>query len=481
MASVRTRLRPYHLLLIVWATDMILTALADIAIVALAMCLTWAAFAERDMAYAGNFVSLRLQPARLLGGWLNAFGLLMLLLLLGEEARGVLPDAGMPAILSGSGATAGWMLCLFASGLSFLLLGRLGLVGLLSRFAPADLDRAGTSALRAVVVGHGEHGARVCADLQNFAAPIRILGLVDAAGMLASGADDAPRDQDEVDFRHHAEQAGSLAALLRRSPIDTVILALPREAANKMPGILESLSSLPVDIWLAPDFAADSNPALRPIVGNLPLLRLRGRPLTTFQLAVKKVEDMAAALFLLVLMAPVMLLIAAAIKCESRGPVIFIQQRRGYNERLIGVLKFRTMYVEQQDAHAVRQTVRDDERVTRVGQVLRRLSLDELPQLINVLRGEMSVVGPRPHAQQTKAAGMLFDDVVANYGARHRVKPGITGWAQINGWRGETDTVEKIARRVEYDIDYIENWSLRRDLAIMAKTALRMLADREAY
>jgi lipopolysaccharide/colanic/teichoic acid biosynthesis glycosyltransferase len=133
------------------------------------------------------------------------------------------------------------------------------------------------------------------------------------------------------------------------------------------------------------------------------------------------------------------------------------------------------------DDHASQQTVRGDKRVTKVGRILRRLSLDELPQLINVMRGEMSVVGPRPHALQTKAEGMLFDAVVENYAERHRVKPGITGWAQVNGWRGETDTVEKIVKRVEFDLHYIANWSLRRDLAIICKTVLRMPADRKAY
>jgi Undecaprenyl-phosphate glucose phosphotransferase len=495
----RTRLRSYHLLLIVWAADILTVALAciasrlaavgarqpwhvaDGAIVLLAMCLSWACFAERDMSHSGRFLSLRLQPARLFSGWLNAFGLLMLLLLLGEEMRGVLPTTGLPAILSGSGATAGWMLCLFASGLAFLLLGRLALVGLLSRVAPADLDSDGMTAMRAVVVGSGMHGAQILADLQASKAPIRVLGLVDEHGAPADPRPGARQDQDQIDFRVNALRAQSLTDLLRRGPIDTVVLALPRAAAPSMRGLVERLSHLPVDIWLAPDFDAEAAHALQSFVGNMPLVRLRGRPLTTFQLAVKKLEDMVAASLLLALAAPLMLVIALAIKLESSGPVMFRQTRRGYNERLIGVLKFRTMYADKADADAARQTVRGDERVTRVGRVLRRFSLDELPQLINVLRGEMSVVGPRPHALQTKAAGTLFDDVVANYGIRHKVKPGITGWAQINGWRGETDTVEKIVKRVEFDIDYIENWSLRRDLAIMFRTAFRMVADREAY
>jgi Undecaprenyl-phosphate glucose phosphotransferase len=494
----RTRLRPYHLLLIVWSADMVLAALAGIAsriaalgpgrawhmgdaiVVVVIALLTWAAFADQDMAHVGNFVSLRLQRSRMLGGWLNAFGILMLLLLAGEALHSALPGSLVLPTLAGHTGTALWMLWLFASGLAFLTVGRLALVRLLARLAPADLDRDGTASLRAVVIGEGLHGARIFADLRALPAPIRVLSLVDRTGAVTDATPDAALDQDELDFRVHARAATSLVELLRRGPIDTVVVALPRGTEHQVRDILDSLTFLPVDVWLAPDFGGETDPALHPLVGDMPLLHLRGRPLTTFQLAVKKLEDMVVASLLMLVAGPVMLLIALAIKLDSRGPVMFVQVRRGYNERLIGVLKFRTMRADMTDEHAERQTVRDDERVTRVGRFLRRFSLDELPQLINVLRGEMSVVGPRPHALQTKAAGVLFDEVVAKYGARHRVKPGITGWAQINGWRGETDTVEKIVKRVEFDIDYIENWSLHRDLAIICKTALRVLVDREA-
>jgi len=183
----------------------------------------------------------------------------------------------------------------------------------------------------------------------------------------------------------------------------------------------------------------------------------------------------------LVCLSPLMLLVALAIKLDSKGPIFFRQQRFGFNNNLIGVYKFRSMYADQADMHARKQVTKDDPRVTRVGRFIRKTSLDELPQLINVLRGELSLVGPRPHATQTMAANQLYQDVVGGYFARHRMKPGITGWAQVNGWRGETDTIEKIERRVEHDLYYIENWSLALDLYILTMTPFALLNLKNAY
>ena len=176
-----------------------------------------------------------------------------------------------------------------------------------------------------------------------------------------------------------------------------------------------------------------------------------------------------------------LLLIALAIKLDSRGPVFFKQVRYGFNNTLIRVWKFRSMYSDMADVHCDVQTCKDDPRITRVGQFLRRSSLDELPQLFNVLFGSMSLVGPRPHALSTKAEGSLFTDIVDRYAARHRVKPGITGWAQVNGWRGETDTVEKIQKRVDFDLYYIDNWSIWFDIQILLKTIFVILKDDNAY
>jgi exopolysaccharide biosynthesis polyprenyl glycosylphosphotransferase len=183
----------------------------------------------------------------------------------------------------------------------------------------------------------------------------------------------------------------------------------------------------------------------------------------------------------LLCLSPVMLLVAIAIKLESRGPVFFKQKRYGFNNELIEVYKFRSLRTDLQDKNAERLVTANDPRVTRVGRFLRRSSIDELPQLITVLKGGMSMVGPRPHATAAKAASRLYQDVVDGYFARHRVNPGISGWAQINGWRGETDTEDKILRRTEHDLYYIDNWSIWLDLYIIIKTPLALLKGENAY
>src|SRR6202012_137655 len=174
-------------------------------------------------------------------------------------------------------------------------------------------------------------------------------------------------------------------------------------------------------------------------------------------------------------------LIALLIRLDSTGPVIFRQPRLGFNNKLFICYKFRTMRNDMTDLLADRQTTRDDPRVTRIGKWLRMLSFDELPQLFNVIKGDMSLVGPRPHAPNTKAADQLYSDVVAKYALRHRVKPGITGWAQVNGWRGETKKVEQIENRVAFDLDYIENWSLWFDIRIIMMTITREILSPNAF
>ena len=172
---------------------------------------------------------------------------------------------------------------------------------------------------------------------------------------------------------------------------------------------------------------------------------------------------------------------ALAIRLDSKGPALFRQKRYGFNNELIEVYKFRSMYTDMADQSAAKLVTKDDPRVTKVGRFIRKTSLDELPQLFNVLKGTLSLVGPRPHAVTAKAAGKLYDEAVDSYFARHKVKPGITGWAQINGWRGETDTEEKLIKRIEHDLEYIENWSLLLDLYILVKTPLSLLKTENAY
>jgi exopolysaccharide biosynthesis polyprenyl glycosylphosphotransferase len=194
----------------------------------------------------------------------------------------------------------------------------------------------------------------------------------------------------------------------------------------------------------------------------------------------KRLEDVLLAGALLLVTGPVILAIAALIKFDSPGPVIFRQQRYGFNNRIITVWKFRTMFADQTDEGGERQIMQGDPRVTRIGGVLRRWSLDELPQLINVLVGDMSIVGPRPHPLMCGVSGRLFEEVVEEYAARHRVRPGITGWAQVNGWHGAADTDEKIRERVKHDLYYVDNWSILLDLKILLMTVFIVLRREDA-
>jgi exopolysaccharide biosynthesis polyprenyl glycosylphosphotransferase len=217
------------------------------------------------------------------------------------------------------------------------------------------------------------------------------------------------------------------------------------------------------------------------MLAGLPLVTVARLPLRGWAAVAKGIEDRLIAAAILVLIAPLLAVIAVLIKLDSPGPVLFSQNRYGWNNEPIRILKFRTLHHHANDKAAGTLVTRNDSRVTRLGGLLRRTSLDELPQFINVLRGEMSIVGPRPHAAAAKAGGLLYDEAVEYYHARHRVKPGITGWAQVNGWRGETRTVEQIKARVDHDLYYIDHWSLAFDLRIIVKTVLCGFVGRQAY
>ena len=273
-----------------------------------------------------------------------------------------------------------------------------------------------------------------------------------------------------------------LVDLVRSERVDQVIVALPWTAADSIRGIVSALRCVSVDIRLAPEQLSGLRAtAGYTSVGGTPMLRLADRPLCPWQRMAKTVADTVVAATALAFLAPLMVLIAAAIRLDSPGPVLFGQTRRGLNGALIRLWKFRTMYHHLRDDDAAQLAMRHDPRVTRVGRFLRRSSLDEIPQLFNVLTGGMSIVGPRPHPLSAKAAGRLYAEIVEDYEDRHRVKPGITGWAQVNGWRGETDCAEKIQKRVEFDPFYIENWSLGLDVRILFMTILAVLRGDNAY
>jgi Undecaprenyl-phosphate glucose phosphotransferase len=246
--------------------------------------------------------------------------------------------------------------------------------------------------------------------------------------------------------------------------------------------MLRHLWVLPVDIRLS---AHTNKLRFRPrsysFIGTVPFLDVFDKPITDWDYIIKRAFDLFFASLAVVVLSPVMLAIALAVRLESPGPALFRQKRYGFNNEVIEVMKFRSMYTHMTDASAAKLVTRDDPRVTRVGRFIRKTSLDELPQFFNVLMGSLSLVGPRPHAMQAKAHNRLYDEVVDGYFARHRVKPGITGWAQINGWRGETDTEDKIQRRVEHDLYYIENWSVLLDLQILFMTPFRLANSEQAY
>jgi putative colanic acid biosynthesis UDP-glucose lipid carrier transferase len=242
--------------------------------------------------------------------------------------------------------------------------------------------------------------------------------------------------------------------------------------------LLDDLRDTTASIYFVPDlFVTDLIQGRIASINGMPAVAVCETPFTGMDGVIKRVSDVVLSLLILALIAPLMLAIAIGVKRSSPGPILFKQRRYGADGKEILVYKFRSMSVCE-DGDRIVQATRNDQRVTRLGGFLRRSSLDELPQFINVLQGRMSIVGPRPHAV---AHNELYRKLVNGYMVRHKVKPGITGWAQVNGYRGETDTVDKMQKRIEYDLDYLRNWSLGMDLWIILKTVGVVLKDRHAY
>ncbi len=328
---------------------------------------------------------------------------------------------------------------------------------------------------RIAIVGGGKAAEDAIATLENSPGlDIEIIGLFD------DRYDN--RSPDSVRKHQKIGKISTLADYARTHQVDLIIVAIPMSAELRLLQILKRLWELPVDIRVSGQ-AAQLKLSARAYtyLGELPLLAIFDRPLNSWNQFLKDTMDRAIALVALILLSPIMLIVAAAVRYESKGPIIFKQKRFGYNNELVEVYKFRSMYTDMADASAAKLVSKNDPRVTKVGRIIRKSSLDELPQLFNVLTGQLSLVGPRPHATQAKAAGTLYDEVVDGYFARHKVKPGITGWAQINGWRGETDTHEKLEQRLKHDLEYIDRWSLGFDLYILAKTPLALLKSENAY
>ncbi len=364
-----------------------------------------------------------------------------------------------------------WAATWYTSGLFMLFAGRLVLAALVRRWT-----RQGRLVRRTVIVGGGPAGEALVNSLRaQKDSDLQICGIFD----------------DRSDDRSPPSAAGvpklgtvdQLVEFARRTRIDLLLVSLPITAEERLLQMVRKLWVLPVDIRLAAHMSKlRFRPRAYSYIGNVPLLDVFDRPIADWDVVLKWLFDRIVGSVALLLAAPLMAAVAVAIKLDSRGPVFFKQRRYGFNNELIEVYKFRSMYVDKTDATASKLVTKDDPRVTRIGRFIRKTSIDELPQLINVVfKGNLSLVGPRPHATQAKAADHLYDEVVDGYFARHRVKPGITGWAQVNGWRGETDTPEKIQRRVEHDLYYIENWSIAFDLYILLKTPLSLIKSENAY
>ncbi len=269
-----------------------------------------------------------------------------------------------------------------------------------------------------------------------------------------------------------------LAAYVKANRIDQIYLALPMASQPRILSLLDDLKDTTVSIFFAPDiFLTDLIQGRMDYVAGVPVVAVCDTPFTGINGLIKRTSDIVLSIIILVLISPLLLAITIGVKMSSPGPALFRQRRYGLDGKEIVVYKFRSMTV-QEDGGVVKQATRNDQRITRFGGFLRRTSLDELPQFINVLQGRMSIVGPRPHAV---AHNETYRKLIKGYMVRHKVKPGITGWAQVNGYRGETETVEKMQKRIEYDLEYLRTWSLGLDLWIIVKTVAVVFNDRNAY
>ncbi len=337
------------------------------------------------------------------------------------------------------------------------------------------LEERGVLRRRIVILGATDLAERMIAhlNLPEHRANYSILGLFDDRGANRRPASLAgfPVSGNLTDFKR----------FLPDNRVDMVVIALPWRAALRIHSLRMQLQTVSLDILIPLD-EANAKPRFTNLrhIGSIPALLVMRQPLRGMQIVVKRIEDVAIAGLGLLVAAPFMLAAAVAIRLDSPGPVIFRQTRVGFNNRPFTMLKFRTMAVDDRDDGAD-GTKKDDPRITRVGRILRRTSIDELPQLFNVLAGDMSVVGPRAHVPNMRVGSHRYAEVVREYAARSRVKPGITGWAQINGMRGGIHTVEKARVGVDLDIHYIENWSLWLDAKIIISTVTTGLFGRDVF
>ncbi len=339
----------------------------------------------------------------------------------------------------------------------------------LRQAAPQLLRLQGTPR-RAVIVGMNPQGAALADRISGSAyAGMELLGFFDDRG---------DERRSSATPQRLLGKLGDLAAYVKQHRVQSIYLSLPMASRPRILEVLDGLKDTTASIYFVPDmFVTDLIQGRSDSVCGVTVISVCDTPFRGFNGFVKRASDIALALLILLLIAPVMLVIAALVKLGSPGPVIFRQRRYGLDGEQIWVYKFRSMAVTQ-DGPDIPQAKRGDARITPLGAFLRKTSLDELPQFINVLQGRMSIVGPRPHAV---AHNELYRTLIKGYMVRHKVRPGITGWAQVNGQRGETDTLDKMQARIDFDLDYLRNWSLQLDLYIIFKTVRLVFKDSAAY
>lgn len=333
----------------------------------------------------------------------------------------------------------------------------------------AGMSRSRSRCKRAIIVGCNEHGRQLAEEI----AAHPMLGL-DFAGYF----DDRRGTARDPGGEPMLGRLTEVPEYVKRHDIQVLFLALPMASQPRILTLLDELRDTTASIYFVPDvFITDLIQARMDAIGRMPVVAVCDSPFSGFDGLVKRGSDIVLSLLILLLISPLLLAVALSVKLDSPGPVFFRQRRYGLDGKEITVFKFRSMRVCE-DGAVVTQATRGDARVTRVGRFLRKTSIDELPQFINVLLGQMSIVGPRPHAV---AHNELYRKLIKGYMVRHKVKPGITGWAQVNGCRGETETLEKMQARIDYDLEYLRHWSLGLDLYIIARTVLVVFNDAGAY
>lgn len=385
---------------------------------------------------------------RALLAWITVFAVLLILLVLDKQAEHF---------------SRLWMAEWFVAGALLLVLLRLAVYGVLQL-----LRRRGYNRRFVVVVGSGGQARELLRQVKD--SPWSGFDVV----AVFYGAEDTG----EI-HGHRPQPLAALGNYLLTQTVDEVWIALPLEQSQKLRAVLAQLRDCPANIRYAPDLEDLFllNHGVTEIL-NMPMIDLMASPLQGDGRLLKELEDRLLGALILVLVSPLMVLIAIGLKLGSPGPVLYRQKRHGWDGREIVIYKFRTMVLHKEQPDQVTQAYPNDARLTAFGRLLRHTSLDELPQFINVLQGRMSIVGPRPHAVEHNTQ---YRKIIDRYMLRHIVKPGITGWAQINGLRGMTDTPDKMRRRVEYDFYYIENWSLGFDLKIILLTLIRGFVNKNAY